>query len=707
MATSSHAPSFPQQFFSDFWHSLIEVAKSIDREEIREKISGAYDRLLDFITLQFLYPLNASVPENPIINSTLSHKLIQFAKKYQWDIKKEDRTPHSSQNVVTPTLLDVVLQEYINYVQEMLPNDLDLVNDLPFHPNLQKARGKKYAGSFFTPPNLARFLSQRVISNFLRSESTRSAKDVVVLDPSMGSGIFLVESASILLQHLMNAFPHKPERSLVVEILSNHLFGMDILPEAVQTTKKRLLLWAAAHISPADLPSFLDEIDFKQHLACIDALTISVENLFRTLGSKDFPVIVGNPPFLHTRTGLIDGKYKKQLKKLFANVTQGQWDLCTLFIHRVGDFLGPKGHWGFVLPTRVLSNEHYEPIRRWITENFQIYSLVDAGMAFRYAGVEVFLLIAGPPGREGESLFFEKFDGEGSEKMGQMQITEVRHFPFFAIPWLPHEMVRNLILKMSDQSRHLGDLVSITRGFECGFNNLAIGTQDQLVQRGHSRANLLPIIKGSNITPFSIAPETPPKFCAPDWGHPAKFKTPDLFANVPKIVIRFVANDIVAAIDEIGYMNTNGVYNLHPRPPLKPADLWWILALLNSVPVSLWFRSVFSNRDKLYPHIQKNQLEAIPIPLLDKRTQQVLEQISKTRCASVQQQEFSAFLDDQMLNPFCVALFLKDKVLGDLLSATERALVNASVSGRVISSEGLDPLVTELKKRYEPIFASR
>jgi len=705
MTTESHPQTSPPQFFTNFWQLLIEIAKSIDREGIREKVAGAYHFLLNFITRQFLKQQDASELNKMNLSSACGQDLMQFAKKYHWNLEFDNRTSHSSQMVVTPAVLDLVLQEYVNYTQGVLPDDLDQVKTLPFQAGSPKARGKKFSGSFFTPPRLARFLAQRVIANYLAMESRQSASTIAILDPSMGSGIFLVESAGVLLQQFTRDFPHKSAIELIEEILNTHVFGMDILSEAVQTTQARLTLWAAAQVPPADLPSLLGGIDFKQHILCIDALTVSVETLFRDFGRKSFPVIVGNPPFLHTRTGLMEDGYKKQLKVLFADVARGQWDLCTLFTRRVGAFIDPRGHWGLVLPIRLLSNEHYEPIRRWVIENFQIRSLVDAGMAFPDAGVEVFLLVAGPLTKQVESFTYERFDGIESQKVGQMQLAELRHFPFSSIPWLPQEEVRNLVLKISDQPRCLGDLVTITRGFECGFNDPSIGTQDQLMQRGYLRANLIPAIKGTNIHPFSIVQDTPPIFCSPDWDHPEKYKTSDLFANVPKIVIRFVANDVVAAIDEIGYVNTNGLYNLHTRPPLQPADLWWILTLLNSVPVSFWFKCVFSNRDKLYPHIQKNQLDTIPIPLLTDRKQQILTHFSKTQQHNTTTKK-DTIIQDQLLTAFCITLYLKDELLEPLLDELGKFFLHNNVPSDNSSYDKIQSMVAILKNRYIALFES-
>ena len=46
-----------------------------------------------------------------------------------------------------------------------------------------------------------------------------------------------------------------------------------------------------------------------------------------------------------------------------------------------------------------------------------------------------------------------------------------------------------------------------------------------------------------------------------------------------------------------------------------------MLGLLNSKLLNFWFKYMYINDDKLFPHIQKNQLESIPILLNDSTDQ--------------------------------------------------------------------------------------
>ena len=85
---------------------------------------------------------------------------------------------------------------------------------------------------------------------------------------------------------------------------------------------------------------------------------------------------------------------------------------------------------------------------------------------------------------------------------------------------------------------------------------------------------------------------------------------------MPKLLLRFVAPYPVAAVDSLGYVNCNTVYNvvLHDPAPDACAAL---VCLLNSRVVRWWFSKAFNSEEGLFPHIQKYQLEQIPLPALD------------------------------------------------------------------------------------------
>jgi len=102
----------------------------------------------------------------------------------------------------------------------------------------------------------------------------------------------------------------------------------------------------------------------------------------------------------------------------------------------------------------------------------------------------------------------------------------------------------------------------------------------------------------------------------PDFEKQSKiFKSPDIFFTVPKLVTKFVSNVLEFALDDVGYCNTNGVYNIHLKN--QACDFSYLLGVLNSKVANFWFRSTYVNDDTIFPHIQKNQLESIPLPALD------------------------------------------------------------------------------------------
>lgn len=101
----------------------------------------------------------------------------------------------------------------------------------------------------------------------------------------------------------------------------------------------------------------------------------------------------------------------------------------------------------------------------------------------------------------------------------------------------------------------------------------------------------------------------------PDFKNEAKiFKREEIFTRTPKLLTKFVSNNVEFALDEVGYCNTNVVYNVHIK---DNTNIQYLLGVLNSKVVNFWFKNIYVNDDTLFPHIQKNQLASIPIPKLD------------------------------------------------------------------------------------------
>jgi hypothetical protein len=142
--------------------------------------------------------------------------------------------------------------------------------------SLQSGSGiRKATGTFYTPQPIAAYLIRQTLQPLVRDATPEQILNLKVLDPSMGSGAFLVGACAFLgecyeaalVQHGrchptdLGPGEHAAIRRLVAE---RCLFGVDLNPMAVQLA--RLSLWLAT--LAADRPlSFLDH-----HLQVGDSL---------------------------------------------------------------------------------------------------------------------------------------------------------------------------------------------------------------------------------------------------------------------------------------------------------------------------------------------------------------------------------------------------------------------------------------------------
>jgi len=135
---------------------------------------------------------------------------------------------------------------------------------------------RKATGTFYTPESLVTFLVRSTLSPLVRDAAPEQILHLSVLDPSMGSGAFLVGACHFLAQAYEKALidtgrcrpsdlgpaDHAVIRRLVAE---RCLFGVDLNPTAVQLA--RLSLWLTTLASDRPL-TFLDH-----HLRIGDSLT--------------------------------------------------------------------------------------------------------------------------------------------------------------------------------------------------------------------------------------------------------------------------------------------------------------------------------------------------------------------------------------------------------------------------------------------------
>ncbi len=221
----------------------------------------------------------------------------------------------------------------------------------------EDAQGKHELGAYYTPRHLAEMVVNIAIQNRKDVGSSR------FLDPSCGSGVFLVIAFNLLAEHWQfhqgNGNRHKHTRiNALLDILLNQIRGVDKDPTACRIAAFSLYLALFEKVQPVELEEFKTSLKGKPILPNLLTPTPDNRDGFATITHADFikdfqslpdgfDCIVGNPPW--------GGRSSKQIAFPFVRDAPGK--------NRDG------GITCFVLPTTMLVAEQGTLTQEWFGKN--------------------------------------------------------------------------------------------------------------------------------------------------------------------------------------------------------------------------------------------------------------------------------------------------------------------------------------------------
>jgi len=519
--------------------------------------------------------------------------------------------------------------------------------------------GRKETGSFYTPEYIVQYMVQRTLGPVLERKlgTLRDAFTEVdrngaglgrcaelidklfglkILDPAMGSGHFLVAALEYLagrVTEFLAAFPstQADRRQVRRMALERCIYGVDSDPQAVELA--RMSLWLCA--GDATMP--LNSLDHR--LVMGDSL--AGQALDGQVLPTPFDVVIANPPYLGVRTGRHPETLRRLAGKMYRSAV-GNWDSCALFLERGRQVLADDGAMAMIVPTRLATNHDFAPIRALLFEHGGPQEVLDCGAAFDDPPVQASIIVHAPrhasrsPAsdlrsptpdprflssvRDDEAVTLGFLIPHGLSNRRVISASVLRSLP--DQPFTTTLAGKDLAMfqRIGAAPKRLGDLVTITRGMECGKNDRHV--------RSEPGEGLTPVISGEGVGEFQITEQgmfmelgLEPRGC---------YKDPALFLSTPKVLVRFVATQPVAAKDTRGYASFNTVYNLLPRQGGE-ATLDAVVGLLNSKLVRWWFGHAYNSEEAVFPHIQKYQLEAIPMPDLNEAEETKRELTAEAR----------------------------------------------------------------------------
>ena len=221
----------------------------------------------------------------------------------------------------------------------------------------EDAKGKHELGAYYTPRHLAEMVVNTAIQDRKDVGSSR------FLDPSCGSGVFLVIAFNLLAEHWQfhqgNGNRHKHTQiNAFLDILLNQIRGVDKDPTACRIAAFSLYLALFEKVQPVELEEFKASLKGKPILPNLLTPTPGNRDGFATITHADFikdfsilpsgfDCIVGNPPW--------GQRGSKQIAFPFVRDAPGKARSCGIAC--------------FVLPTTMLVSEQGTLTQEWFGNN--------------------------------------------------------------------------------------------------------------------------------------------------------------------------------------------------------------------------------------------------------------------------------------------------------------------------------------------------
>lgn len=272
------------------WREKLAVGIALKNEEIDEyNLNLAVQRIID--SLVFLRIAEDRLIEEPnyLLNQTLKPEIyksliVVFRKadaKYnsglfdypEWlsNLKVEDKLIKEiieEMYYPCPYEFSVLPIEILgNAYEQFLGKTIKYLRHTKYGHKViieEKPEVRKAGGIYYTPKKVVDYIVEKTVGRLIDQKSPDQISTIRVLDPSCGSGSFLIGAYEYLLRyHLAYYLQNKTAKKIAlkegtiyqvsgeryklstakkIEILTQHIFGVDLDPLAVEVTKLSLLL---------------------------------------------------------------------------------------------------------------------------------------------------------------------------------------------------------------------------------------------------------------------------------------------------------------------------------------------------------------------------------------------------------------------------------------------------------------------------------
>jgi SAM-dependent methyltransferase len=439
----------------------------------------------------------------------------------------------------------------------------------------EKPEVRKAEGVYYTPAYIVEHIVKHTVGREIEGRSPaqlagrKGKQPFRVLDMACGSGSFLLGAYQCLLNHCLRWYTeHRPERHkravyqdsqdgewrLTIDekkrILTAHVFGVDIDPQAVEVSKLSLLLkalegendvslsWQLALFHDRALPNLSDNIKCGNSLIGPDYFTDKMipdpdeakrvnafdwkEGFPEAVKAGGFDCIIGNPPYIRIQRMKEWAPLEVEAyKDLFRAGRTGNYDIYVVFVEKGLQMLNARGRLGFICPHKFFNAKYGEPLRRMLAEGRHLEHVVHFGHQQVFGKATTYTCLLFLSNTPVSDCMVVKVDDlaawrtAGTAVEGRVKTSQVKSGPwnFVVGPGA------GLYAKLSAMHHKMGDVVDIFVGLQTSADDVYIMDFDAETPRTYSMRSkalakdwtfekdlLYPIVSGTDVGRYGPLP---------------------------------------------------------------------------------------------------------------------------------------------------------------------------------------------------------
>jgi len=579
---------------------------------------------------------------------TLTPKLTVDDKTLR-DIIKNMYYPDSPYqfSVLPAHILGNVYEQFLGKVIRLTPEHHAVVEDKP--------EVKKVGGVFYTPKYIVDYIVEQVVGKLIEGQKPKEISEFRILDPSCGSGSFLLGAYEKLLDYHLNWYrTHQPEKHkdavfqgggnlwyLTVDekkrILLNNIYGVDIDVSAVEVTKLNLLLKVleGEHLDPQKKLRTRVLPDLDQNIKCGNSLigpdiyrrqTITGAEEQKKINPFDwkkefsqantaggFDCVIGNPPY--------GASFNESEEKYFHDkypVFQGVKDVYPCFIAASLALIKNGGRFSYIVPSAWLGGPDYEPLRRlFLTNKLLSIILLPYDIFKAYIDTTIFVVSkeTPPSTHKVQTYVFGK-----REKLTNISLSSKDYQTVKQEEWNTTEGAKFVLdsstIQLLERIRNkcaskFIDVVDIKRGVLFD-KNLLTKTRTSSISHPYFEGDVyryrINVIANQWIEFSDKMKERPKEF---------------FWFEGPRILLRRLVNrrqQLMATFTSDTFITNKNLYSVLVKD--KTIDILAILGVLNCKLISyLYLKQVTQATKDDFPQVTIKDILALPFPVIDKERQ--------------------------------------------------------------------------------------